>query len=87
MDLLYKLFLIFYREKSIKPHKPRVKNYSFLYGLPGTPGLPVFKLYTYDLVADPGWSSSLYVNYIESQLKESKTYSEYISEEIKKNKL
>lgn len=87
MDLLYKLFLMLYREKSIEPLKNPDKKYSILQGLLGTLPKNEFKLFTYDLVADPGGSSSLYANYIESQLKESKTYSEYLSEEIEKNKL
>ena len=71
MDL-YKLFLKFYRTKPIKgPYQP-VYNDDYLRNM---------KLFTYDIVADPAFE---YSEYISTQLKDSKNYSEYLTEEMKK---
>ena len=89
MDL-YKLFLKFYRTKPIKgPYQPVYSDY-----------VKNMKLFTYDIVADPGFSGTPgnigtlgniglkgnigYSEYISTQLKDSKSYSEYLTEEMKK---
>lgn len=95
MDL-YKLFLKFYRTKPVKIEKHYKIDYNKTYqGMPGNVGTPGSigttgykgKLFTYDLVADPGFmdaNQTDYGNYISNQLKDSKSYSEYLSEEMDK---
>ena len=61
---LYKLFLLFYRTKPIKLeikyniNIPDIKGTTGAIGLHGAEGLPGLQLFTYDLVADPGFENT-----------------------------